>query len=48
MERLGVSFRDINTAAGPGLSGTTAETGARPVIIAVFVPVRVCVRKPHG
>jgi hypothetical protein len=35
MERLGVSFRDINTAAGPGLSGTTAETGARPVIIAV-------------
>ena len=35
MERLGVSFRDINTSAGPGLSGTTAETGARPVIIAV-------------
>lgn len=35
MERLGVSFRDINTSAGPGLSGTTDETGARPVIIAV-------------
>ena len=35
MERLGVSFRNINTAAGPGLSGTTDETGARPVIIAV-------------
>ncbi|MEI7624141.1 MAG: hypothetical protein WCJ88_11335 [Actinomycetes bacterium] len=35
MERLGVTFRDINTAWGPGLSGTTAETGARPVIIAV-------------
>ena len=35
MERLGVSFRDIDTSAGPSLSGTTAETGARPVIIAV-------------
>ena len=35
MERLGVSFRDIDTSAGPGLSGTTDETGARPVIIAV-------------
>ena len=35
MERLGVSFRPVNTAMGPGLSGTTDENGARPVIVAV-------------
>ncbi|MCD9624954.1 hypothetical protein [Rhabdothermincola salaria] len=35
MEELGVSFEPVDTAAGEGLAGTTAEQGARPVIVVV-------------
>ena len=35
MEALGVSFDQVGTPAGPALAGTTAEAGARPVVIAM-------------
>lgn len=35
MEALGLSFVAVDTTYGAGLAGTTAEQGARPVVVAV-------------
>ena len=35
MEQLGLSFEPVDTPFGPGLSGTTTESGARPVVVVV-------------
>jgi hypothetical protein len=35
MEPLGFTFRAVDTASGAGVTGTTAEQGAAPVIVAV-------------
>jgi len=35
MEQPGFSFEPVDTPFGPGLSGTTTESGARPVVIVV-------------
>lgn len=35
LEQLGVSFEPVETASGAGLTGTTDEQGARPVIVVV-------------
>ena len=35
MERLGLSFQPVDTPFGSGLSGTTTESGARPVVVVV-------------
>jgi hypothetical protein len=35
MEQLGFSFEPVDTPFGPSLSGTTDESGARPVVVVV-------------
>ena len=35
MEPLGLLFETVETSAGSGLTGTTSEQGARPVVVAV-------------
>jgi hypothetical protein len=35
MEQLGLLFEPVDTPFGPGLSGTTTESGARPVVVVV-------------
>ncbi len=35
MEQLGLSFEPVDTPFGPGLSGTTTESGARPVVVVI-------------